>query len=294
MRVSTKQTEKSVRKPVTAVGVNRALMAIGAHADDIEFNIGGTLLKYHDAGYEIDYVMSTNNFSGEWKIRNPDGSLTRESPRWDRMMAKRKEEAAAAAAVVGTEPMHLDHPQSHYTNDAGERVDVRYGAEAPGPFGPDVPTILTAWGNPVCAGRLADLIVERNPEAVLVHPMISNNLEHVATCLLTTKAYWQAVREGYQGMLLHWHEMGVGDFADTYLHWDTYIDVTDVWERKIEWIGVHACMVPNPSEAEHASRDVVYGCAYAEVFNVVSRGRRYFHSLPFGAEIRTHWARCLT
>jgi LmbE family N-acetylglucosaminyl deacetylase len=41
-------------------------MAIGAHADDIEVCVGGTLLKYRDAGYEIDYVMSTNNFSGNW------------------------------------------------------------------------------------------------------------------------------------------------------------------------------------------------------------------------------------
>jgi len=28
-------------------------MAVGAHADDIEFNAGGTLSKYHQAGYEI-------------------------------------------------------------------------------------------------------------------------------------------------------------------------------------------------------------------------------------------------
>ena len=65
----------SSRKPVTAVGLNRALMAVGAHADDIEINVGGTCLKYHELGYEIDYVMSTNNFSGDWKLRQPDGSL---------------------------------------------------------------------------------------------------------------------------------------------------------------------------------------------------------------------------
>ena len=28
-------------------------MAVGAHADDIEFNAGKTLSKYHQAGYEI-------------------------------------------------------------------------------------------------------------------------------------------------------------------------------------------------------------------------------------------------
>lgn len=292
--MQTKPNEIAIppRKPVTEVGSNRALMAVGAHADDIEFNVGGTILKYRDIGYAIDYVMSTNNFSGDWKIRNPDGSLTRERPHWERMMAKRKEEAAAAAARVGTEPVHLDHPQRHYINAKGEKVRLRYGAEVPGPFGRDTPTILTAYEDPGAVRRLADLIMERNPEAVLVHGMITNNIEHTGTCLLTTRAYWQAVKQGYTGMLLHWHEMGVGDFADTYLRWDTYIDVTDVWDRKIEWIGVHASMVPHPSEAEHASRDVVYGCAQAEAYNLVSRGRRYYDNLPFGCEIRTHFGRC--
>lgn len=278
------------RKPVSEVGVHRALMAVGAHADDIEFNVGGTLLKYHDLGYEVDYVLSTNNMSGTWKVRRPDGALERESPRWDRMEAKRKEEAAAAAAVVGAEAVHLDHPQRHFVNDNGESIEVRYGAEQPGEIGPETPTILTAHEDAASVRALADLIVARNPEAVMVHGMVSNNLEHVGTCLLATKAYWQAVDRGYQGMLLHWHEPGVGDFADAYLRWDTHIDVSLGWQRKIEWIGVHASMVPNPAEAEYACRDVVLGCAQAEVFNVVSRGRRTFQNNPFAAELRVNAA----
>jgi len=53
--------------------VNRSLMAVGAHADDIEICVGGTLLKYRDLGYEIVYVMATNNFSGRWSYARPDG-----------------------------------------------------------------------------------------------------------------------------------------------------------------------------------------------------------------------------
>jgi len=271
--------------------VNRSLMAIGAHADDIEFNVGGTLIKYHDAGYEIDYVMSTNNFSGTWKVRQKDGTLKREQPPWDQMMAKRREEAAAAAALVDTEPVHLNHPQRHYTNAAGDMVEVRYGAEAPAGVGPDTPTILTAHEDPVSVRVMADLIVERNPEAVMVHGMISNDLEHVATCLLVTKAYRRAAEAGYQGMLLHWHEPGVGDFGRAYQCWDTYIDVTDYWERKLEWIGVHASMVPTPAEADYSSPDIVRGCAQAEAFNVVDRGQRCFQHSPFAAELRMNWMR---
>jgi LmbE family N-acetylglucosaminyl deacetylase len=263
-------------------------MAVGAHADDIEINVGGTCLKYHELGYEIDYVMSTNNFSGEWKLRQPDGSLKREGPPWHRIMPKRKEEAAAAAALVGTEPVHLDHPQRHFINDAGAKVEVRYGVEKPGDLGTETPTILTAHEHVPSVRRLADLIVARNPEAVMVHGMVMTDMEHLGTCLLVTKAYWKAVELGYQGMLLHWHDVGAGIFGDAYTCWDTYIDVTDFWQRKLDWIGVHACMIPTPAEIEYASPDVVRACAEPEVFNVISRGRRHFDNLPFGAEIRLH------
>ena len=46
----------------------RSIMCVGAHADDIEFSVGGACLKYLDRGYEIDYVMSTNNMSGQLHI----------------------------------------------------------------------------------------------------------------------------------------------------------------------------------------------------------------------------------
>ena len=56
-------------------------MCIGAHADDIEFWAGGTCLKYLDKGYKIDYVMSTNNMSGQFpripERQKPDHRLWR-------------------------------------------------------------------------------------------------------------------------------------------------------------------------------------------------------------------------
>ena len=201
------------------------------------------------------------------------------------------ERVRAAAALVGTEPVHLDHPQRHFINAAGQFVELRYGVERPGPIGTEAPTILTAHEDPASVKRLADLIVARNPEAVLVHGMVMTDMEHVGTCLLTTKAYWKAAEQGYQGMLLHWHDVGAGLFGDAYGVWDTHIDVTDFWQRKLDWIGVHACMIPTPSEIEYASRDVVRACAQPEVFNIVSRGRRYFDSAPFGAEIRMNRSR---
>ena len=51
---------------------NQTLMAIGAHADNIELNVGGTLAKYREMGYDVVYVMSTNNMSGGWSKLRPD------------------------------------------------------------------------------------------------------------------------------------------------------------------------------------------------------------------------------
>lgn len=249
------------------------------------------MLKYFDLGYEIDYVMSSNNMSGTWKVRTPDGSLVREDPPWEDMYAKRREEAIAAAAWVGSEPVFLDHPQRTFCAGNGRIVTLGYGCEQPGSIGPDVAPLLTAHEHAGPVKAMTDLILERNPEAVMVHGMIEFNPEHTATCLLVTKAYWKAVDKGYQGMLLHWHSPGVGLFGDAYSRWDTYIDVTDYWQRKLDWIAVHESMVPRPEETEYASKVFVPGCYQAEIFNVVSRGGRYYENCPFEAEILKNWMR---
>ena len=54
----------------------KAVMAVFAHADDVELGCGGTLSKYREkSGYRVDYVMSTNNMSGSWCSLTPDGKL---------------------------------------------------------------------------------------------------------------------------------------------------------------------------------------------------------------------------
>lgn len=265
--------------------LNHTLMAVGAHADDIEMNVGGTLLKYHALGYGVDYVMSTNNMSGQFRTRNPDGTLSRTNPPWDLMMQTRKKEAADAAALVDTTPVHLDHPQRHYYNHKGEQIEVRYGSEQPGAIGPKTPTILTAHQDRTVVERLTELILERNPEAILVHGMVMIDMEHVGTCLLTTKAYWLAKERGYQGMLLHWLDATVSTFGDAYQQWMTHVDVTSYWDKKIDWIRLHASVVLAPEEIDYAPRGLACNCGKAEVFDIVSRGNNGMEERPFQKEI---------
>lgn len=261
------------------------LMAIGSHADDLEVSVGGTLVKYRDAGYEIVYVMSTNNFSGNWCHIQPDGSIRYDKPTPEVIEPQRKLEAGRAAAALGTVAIHLDHPQRHYFRPDGSVAELRYGCPpAPG-VKDDVPTILTAYEHAPSVRSLANLILEHDAEAVLTHAMPMVNIEHFATSLLVTKAYWLAVKDGYTGMLLHWHDLTVGPLGEGYVKWDTFVDISKQWKKKFELIALHACQIPIPSNLELPPWGVACGCEYSEVFYIISRGKRPEQGTPFNFEI---------
>ena len=46
--------------------MKKMILAVGAHADDVEMSMGGSILKYLDQGYELTYVLTTNNMSGDF------------------------------------------------------------------------------------------------------------------------------------------------------------------------------------------------------------------------------------
>ena len=90
--------------------MKRSIMAVGPHCDDVEFQFGSTLLKYHrEYGYRVVYVEATNNMSGAWMQKDgfpalPEGTYRREAlPRdghrteyrvpWFIEMPQRKKEA---------------------------------------------------------------------------------------------------------------------------------------------------------------------------------------------------------
>ena len=267
---------------------NRTLMAVGAHADDIELNAGGTLSKYRRRGYGVVYVMSTNNMSGGWSRLNPDGSVDVAKPPWFEIMPQRKVEAKAAAQAFGTEPIHLDHPQRHYARPDGATAEVRYGCDRPEGVPPDAPTILTAHEHQPSVQRVADLILEHKPEAVLTHGLITGDMEHSGTCLLTTKAYWKAVAAGHDGMLLHWRDLSQAPVGDAYGGWDTFVDVTEHWREKLAAIALHACQMPDVNRLDFPPWGAACGCGHAEVFVLVGRGRCPAQGAEFSAEVLSH------
>lgn len=254
--------------------LNQAIMAIGAHADDIEIEVGGTLEKYFRQGYEIVYVMSTNNMSGAVSSLQPDGTRTSRNEATTEMIKRRKRECDNAAKEWNTTPIHLDHPQRHYTDENLQRVELRYGCPRPATVDPDVPTIITAFEHGPSVERLKNLMLEKNPEVIFTHGPLAMNPEHFCTGLLVAKAYWAAVAEGFKGALLLWREVHT-HFGPAHIRWDTYVDYTGLVDRKMELIGKHACQMPHFADPGFGHRIVsqergkATGCGAAEVFTWV-------------------------
>ncbi len=275
------------------------IMSIGAHADDIEIGTGGTLAKFKDQRYEIVYIMSTNNMSGGVNELQPDGSIKHSVEGTVPMMARRKRECANSAALLGTTPIHLDHPQRHYTGDHNQQVELRYGCKLPAGVQENVPTILTAYEDAASRKRLVDLILEHDPVCIFSHGIISASIEHCATAILVTKCYWEAVEAGFKGAYLQWNEDHTA-FGVRNSQWDTHVDISNYLDKKMELIGKHACQMPTAHDPNHGHKlralknGVACGCTAAEIFTWVSHDRRPDHDstdvcyLPLLAELNHH------
>jgi LmbE family N-acetylglucosaminyl deacetylase len=259
--------------------MTRTVLVVGAHADDIEINTGGLLSKYVARGYRVVYVMATNNMSGHVATLLPDGTLRHdtESPR--AMMARRKRECDDAVRLLGGDVtvVHLDHPQRHYRTDDGRTIDLNYGSPTPDGVDMAPPTIITAYEHADSRNRLARLLLQHEPECVFTHGVSENNIEHMATSLLVTRAVWEAVADGFAGSLLHWRR-GRDFLGASNCTWDTHIDITDQLERKIALIAQHRSQLPMAHRPDFEYRRLAqqWGqachCDAAEVFYWVRRG----------------------
>ena len=120
---------------------------------------------------------------------------------------------------------------------------------------------------------------------MITHSPVMVNIEHYASSLLVLNAYWKAVKSGYSGMLLFWHDITIGPYGEAYVKWDTFVDISKFWEKKFESIGKHACQIPIPSNMELPPWGAACGCRHAEVYDIVSRGKRPEQGTPFNMEI---------
>lgn len=105
-----------------------SVLAFGAHPDDLEFQIGGTLAKYAARGHRVTMAVVTNGDVGSSTLP------------MEEIAAIRHEEAKAAAAVIGADLIWIGyHDEFFFHNEESRRrlIDVMRAAE------PDV--VLAHW-----------------------------------------------------------------------------------------------------------------------------------------------------
>lgn len=72
-------------------------LAIGAHADDIEFGAGGTLAKWAAAGCRVHLLVLTDGSKGSWE---PEENI-------ENLVQTRQREARSAARALGARDVHF-------------------------------------------------------------------------------------------------------------------------------------------------------------------------------------------
>lgn len=249
--------------------MKKCIMAVGAHADDIEGNAGGTILKYRKLGYELVYVMSTNNMSGGWQTLAPDGSMVSRNVPWYEIMPQRKIEAADGAAFFKAPVFHLDHPQRHYRDREGAQHYLGYGTPPVNCVGESQHTILTAHESAVARKAVAELVKRFKPEAVMTHDTIQVDMEHIGTSLLVTKALKECA---YSGMILLWPCVDVPPCGEIYNSRQSYIDISDYYDGKLRTIAIHKCQMPKVSHLTWRPWEKGTGCKHVEAYAVVQEG----------------------
>lgn len=96
------------------------VLAFGAHPDDLEFQIGGTLAKYAERGHHVTMAVVTNGDVGSSTLP------------MEEIAAVRKAEAQAAADLIGADLVWIDyHDEFFFYNEESRRrlIDVMRHAE---------------------------------------------------------------------------------------------------------------------------------------------------------------------
>ena len=249
--------------------MGKCIMAVGAHADDIEGNVGGTILKYRKLGYGLIYVMSTNNMSGGWQFIDSEGKLASRVVPWFEMMPQRKLEAAKAAAYFDAELFHLNHPQRHYRDKNGVDRYLGHGTPPLNCVGEGEHTILTAHESAEARDAVIGLVERFKPEVVMTHNPIQGDMEHIGTSLLVTKALKEC---SYDGMALLWPCVDATSFGDTFNCRQTYVDISGYYEEKLETIKLHNCQMPIVSHLRYPPWENGTECQHVEAFAILQQG----------------------
>jgi LmbE family N-acetylglucosaminyl deacetylase len=199
------------------------VLVVVAHPDDIDFGMAGTVAQLTAAGSEVSYCLVTSGEAGE-----DDMSFTSEE-----LAATREAEQTAAAKTVGVTDVHwLRHPDGMVQADLGLRLDLSRVIRIVKP----------------------NVVMTQSPFRNL-ESTYGSHPDHQETGEATMRAVYPDARnpraftkelleEGYAPHAVS--EMWIGQQGNS----DLFIDITDVFDQKIEALRCHVSQVAK-RDAEH-------------------------------------------
>jgi LmbE family N-acetylglucosaminyl deacetylase len=232
----------------------RAVLAIAAHPDDLDFSAAGTIATWTRAGLPVSYCIVT---SGE------AGGSDRSVPRPEMVRIRQAEQTAAARAVGVTDLRFLDYRDGAVEVTLGLRRDL---ARVIRQLRPD---------------RVLCPSPERNyPRMGISHP------DHRAVGEAALDAVYPDARNPFAfPELLEDEHLEPWTVAEVWIaggpDCNTYVDVTATFDAKMAALSSHASQIADPGEltarlrerlAHTAAEGGLPAGALAESFTVVQVG----------------------
>jgi LmbE family N-acetylglucosaminyl deacetylase len=205
------------------VRVERAL-AVMAHPDDVDFGAAGTIALWTDAGVEVVYCIVTDGDAGGFDPAVPRSQIG---------TIRRAEQVAAAKEVGVTDVRFLGYPDGRLEAS----LDVRR----------DISRVIRE----VRPQRVVCQSPERN-----MHRIYASHPDHLAAGEAALRAVYPDARNPFAFPELA--DLEAWSVPQTWVtttdRVNRYVDVTDVWERKMAALHAHVSQHPEPDGLDERMR----------------------------------------
>lgn len=224
----------------------KIVLAIGAHADDIDFSASGSLAKWAKAGAEIYYLVITDGSKG-----SSDPSITTSE-----LVAMRQQEQREAAQLLGATDVHFfgyEDGQLEVTVDLKKRLVQLIREVRP------------------------DTVIAMDPTVLYVSDLgMINHSDHRAGGLAVIDAVYPLARDHLSFPDLY--AAGLEPHKVSHLlltNFETHNyceDISETFELKRQVLAMHASQFsPESAIWQHVTKDAEdtgkeFGCTYGEAF----------------------------
>lgn len=187
--------------------MNKTVLAIGCHPDDIEEFAGGTLLLLKDKGFAITMVVMTRGESGSRAVKAEE------------IIKIRDQEARNAAALLGANYINLGFADEKLEVKPGNTRKLVEAIRGVNPVAIFTHPVIDYMSDHENTGRL---VLEAAPAAK--HP----NYEAGTAPAIESLPY-----------LYHWDMQDLRDTNGQYLPVGAIVDISEVIEEKLRAFGQH-------------------------------------------------------